>query len=284
MQQLKFLIRNKSHFKRYNTLCHEMSLQNVTFHPCQRSAEGKLLLNKCLKKFYEGNKKFSPSSDDFVAGLSVGEVSHILTRLEDRPISAGISSSEPFKLNDDDDGVDYIQQQHFELIQRYLYVRDHNFGEKTDGTFFVVCRWVVFSLSSLCVLCVYSRCLCPLSPRMALDTAKEAAKMYGGKIQIELDFFKLKLVKYQVGHLGVSDMAHRYNLLCFSLFDSENQANTIRLLETALELIELAKGKIEFILVDGGKALKAAVEEFNLGQRGKELVEAIIKVCFRHNM
>ena len=131
---------------------------------------------------------------------------------------------------------------------------------------------------------MYSLCFCLLSPRMALDTAKEAAKMYGGKVQIELDFFKLKGVYYQVGHLGVSDMAYRYNLLCFSVCKSENQTNTIRLLETALELIKVAKGEIEFVLIDGGKALRAAVEELNLGQRGKELVEAIIKACFTHNM
>ena len=108
--------------------------------------------------------------------------------------------------------------------------------------------------------------------------------MYGGKVQIELDFFKIKGVKYQVGHLGVSDMGHRYYLLCFIICESENKFNAVKLLEAALELIESANGEIEFVLVDGGRALKAAVDALNLGLRASELVEAIIKACFTHNM
>ena len=32
---------------------------------------------------------------------------------------------------------------YFELIQRHLYIRDHNFGQTYDGTFFVLCRWAI---------------------------------------------------------------------------------------------------------------------------------------------
>ena len=125
----------------------------MTFLPCQRTPEGREALIRCLKKFYDNNKKLFPSSDDCVAGLSVGEVSQILTRLQDHPNTAGRSSSDPFKL-DENEHV-YVEQQHFELIQRYLYVRDHNFGEKTDGTFFIVCRCVVLSSRSLSVLIMF---------------------------------------------------------------------------------------------------------------------------------
>ena len=110
-----------------------------------------------------------------------------------------------------------------------------------------------------------------------------ATKMFDGKIQIELDFFKIPNVMYQIGHVGISDFFHRYWPVLFVCCDGENQINAFRCLRVASEMIDANDGELEFIMVDGGTALKAAIDELNCSRLEKHLVEVILKACFTHN-
>ena len=68
--------------------------------------------------------------------------------------------------------------------------------------------------------------------------------MYPGKeIQIELDFYHLPGVGYQVGHLGIPDFGHNYWLLVFVKSKSENEDTSFKLLKTAVDLVEEARGR-----------------------------------------
>ena len=61
-------------------------------------------------------------------------------------------------------------------------------------------------------------------------------------------------------------------MICFAISHSENSVSALELLRVAVELIEAAKGELEFVLVDGGIALKSAVDELNIGQNEKEKI------------
>lgn len=49
----------------------------------------------------------------------------------------------------------------------------------------------------------------------------------------------------------------------------------------AVDLVDAAKGKVEFVLVDGGTALKSAVDELNISQKEKDMT---LRACFTHKM
>ena len=73
-------------------------------------------------------------------------------------------------------------------------------------------------------------------------------------------------------------------MICFAISHSENSVSALELLRVAVELIEAAKGELEFVLVDGGIALKSAVDELNIGQNEKEKIYLTLKACFTHMM
>lgn len=125
----------------------------------------------------------------------------------------------------------------------------------------------------------------------------------GPLIQLEMDFFKLvNNDGWQVGHIGTSDLNHRYWLLGSILCLSENTSNALKLLSRGEKLIEAAGGLVTKGLIDGGKALISAVEQSNASRTRRiregnlvisndlllasdgllEFLEIFVRRCFAH--
>ncbi|KAL7526527.1 hypothetical protein ACHAXR_004886, partial [Thalassiosira sp. AJA248-18] len=98
-----------------------------------------------------------------------------------------------------------------------------------------------------------------------------------------MDFFHIPGVEYQVGQLGISDFQHRYWMLNLVICQSENEETALQLLNFAVDLVYSAGGQVKFVLVDGGAALKAAIDSLNISLEEKGRMLAILKSCFSHN-
>jgi len=148
-------------------------------------------------------------------------------------------------------------------INEQLHIIDHNYGDNETGKFHIVA-----------------------SPNDAMEIAKEAANANpGGHVQLEMDFYHLRNgAKYQVGHIGVSDYGHHFWLLALIICESENEKSALRLLKAAVDIIEAAEGSVEFVLVDGGTALKAAIDTLNVSRREQEISKLLLRACFIHKM
>jgi len=100
---------------------------------------------------------------------------------------------------------------------------------------------------------------------------------------VETDFFYLKDVDWQVGHIGISDFGHTYWVLALILCESENEDSSLKLIEAMIQMIEDASGKPEFVLVDGGAALEAAINRMNISREQKDKAIVRLRRCFAHN-
>ena len=117
------------------------------------------------------------------------------------------------------------------------------------------------------------------------DRAKEAVSMFlDGGCQLDMDFFVgvCPNDEWQVGHIGFSDLNHRYWILAVVISRSENHEAAGIILKSALSLLEEAGGKGNRILVDGGTALAKAIMSENEWRRLVEDVELELRRCLAH--
>ena len=105
-------------------------------------------------------------------------------------------------------------------------------------------------------------------------------------LQLEMNFFKgyCDGDTHQCGQIGFSDLIHRYFMLCFDLSKSENQHSAGRILQRALEMLNSLDGTCEWVLVDGGTALKKAIDIANAGGDGAVKLSVTIekRPCHAH--
>jgi len=115
--------------------------------------------------------------------------------------------------------------------------------------------------------------------------AQKAATMFPDNgAQLEMDFFKGASAddEWQVGHIGFSDLNHRYWILGMVIARSENADAAGLILRHALQLLEEAGGQVIRVLVDGGKALSAAIRNENEVRELVEKVRLEVRRCLAH--
>jgi hypothetical protein len=81
--------------------------------------------------------------------------------------------------------------------------------------------------------------------------------------QLEIDFSKgfFKCDKLQVGCIGLSDVHHVFWPMIFIVCESENQINSVRLLQTAIQIFDqCAISNVRYLLKDGGTAIQSGYE------------------------
>ena len=123
------------------------------------------------------------------------------------------------------------------------------------------------------------------------ERCAKAVSMYPeGKVQLEIDFFHPREnVPMQVGHVGLSDMNHKYWPIAFMVSESENTEACEMLLNTAIDMIEgrdgqNAIGRVSTVLSDGGGAIHSSIDKINEERvhNGKTVIEK--RRCFAHNI
>lgn len=115
--------------------------------------------------------------------------------------------------------------------------------------------------------------------------AEKATKMYqDGGAQLDMDFFMgvSAADEWQVGHIGFSDLNHRYWILGMVIARSENSKAAGIILRHALNLLRDAGGNGNRILVDGGKALCSAIGNENEVRQLLEEFVLELRRCLAH--
>ena len=146
--------------------------KSIVHYPCQQTTQGKNNLTTCVKGWLRKNKKYLIESVP-QPRMTLADVKEVLEALKVE------SSDKPLSEN---------SNVWYEHIKDRLAVNSHDYGESKDGKFTIV-----------------------LTANDAKEIVERAVKMHpGGKVQVELDFYHLKGVRYQVGHLGITDYDHKY--------------------------------------------------------------------------
>lgn len=117
-----------------------------------------------------------------------------------------------------------------------------------------------------------------------------ALKMFpdGKLVQLEMDFFKgiSEGDVFQYGQCGFSDIGHRFFMTNFILCKSENKDSAGMLLTRALEMLNELGGDCNWVLIDGGYALEAAIKNTNSerNEDGSVTVKVLIqkRACHAH--
>lgn len=115
--------------------------------------------------------------------------------------------------------------------------------------------------------------------------AASAAKMFtDGGVKLEMDFLVgvSKGDEWQFGHIGFSDLKHKYWILGMIISRSENNKAAGKLLRLALNLLQNNGGKGNRVLVDGGRALCKAIKNENEVRMLVEEVELELQKCLAH--
>ena len=118
----------------------------------------------------------------------------------------------------------------------------------------------------------------------------DALKMFpdGKLVQLEMDFFKgiSEGDVFQYGQCGFSDIGHRFFMTNFILCKSENKDSAGMLLTRALEMLNELGGDCNWVLVDGGYALDAAISNANKERNGDGSVTVKVwiqkRACHAH--
>jgi hypothetical protein len=161
-----------------------------------------------------------------------------------------------------DYSMPFMQTTDFNALWKNIRVTDHNYTA-SGGVFDYICvEYVDASARS----------------KMAVNTFGDAG------VQGEMDFFHVPGVgaDWQVGHIGFSDLKHRYYILGMILCRSENSHSARLLIKQVLNLIHEHGGKMTCLLVDGGTALNKAIGDENSQNALMKQYSIQKRRCFAH--
>jgi hypothetical protein len=223
----------------------------VCVHPCQASSE--ITFSKRIKYFVQReNKKghgLSSAGDKMMTGAQIERILNFLqeTNRNNLPL---------------DHSIPFVQTTDFNSVWKNIRVTDHNYTA-SGGVFEYICVEYVDASARA---------------KMAVNTFGDAG------VQGEMDFFHVPGVgaDWQVGHIGFSDLKHRYYILGMIICRSENSKSAGKLIKQVLRLIHGHGGKMTCLLVDGGTALNKAIGDENAQNALLRQYSILKRRCFAH--
>ena len=161
-----------------------------------------------------------------------------------------------------DSSIPFLKSRDFGSLWNNIRVTDHNY-EASGGVFDYICMEYTDASARA---------------QMAIDAFGKDG------VQGEMDFFHVPGVgaDWQVGHIGFSDMKHRYFILGMIICRSENSRSAGLLLKQAINLIHNHGGKMACVLVDGGTALNKAIGDENMQNELLRQHSLQKRRCFAH--